>query len=105
MTSHYPPTSFYDALETNYQIPKLTFDVPSNRKVRVINIGTGLNSINNAYHIQNHCSNVELVMYERNASLGGTWLVNRYPMAACDVPSHVYQYSWAPNPDWPRQFS
>lgn len=32
-----------------------------------------------AYQIQKHCENVELVIYEKNADLGGTWLENRYP--------------------------
>jgi cation diffusion facilitator CzcD-associated flavoprotein CzcO len=32
-----------------------------------------------AYHIQKHCENVEHVIYEKNADIGGTWLENRYP--------------------------
>lgn len=42
---------------------------------------------------------------EKAADLGGTWLANRYPGAACDVPSHLYSYSFAPNPNWSRSFS
>src|SRR5690349_17344399 len=40
-------------------------------------------------------------LYERNADVGGTWFANTYPGLACDVPSRNYQYSFAPNPDWP----
>ena len=42
---------------------------------------------------------------EKAASLGGTWRENRYPGAACDVPSHMYCYSFAPKPDWSRKWA
>ncbi len=41
-------------------------------------------------------------MLERAAGLGGTWLHNSYPGAACDVPSHLYSYSFAQRRDWSR---
>jgi cation diffusion facilitator CzcD-associated flavoprotein CzcO len=41
---------------------------------------------------------------EKDARPGGTWRDNRYPGAACDVPSHLYSLSDAPNPDWSRIF-
>ncbi len=48
-----------------------------------------------------------ILIVDKAASLGGTWWDNRYPGCACDVPSHFYSYSFAPNPDWssifPRQ--
>jgi len=47
----------------------------------------------------------DLTVYERSASIGGTWNHNRYPGAACDVQSHLYSFSFAPNPDWSRQFA
>lgn len=47
----------------------------------------------------------DLVVYEKAARLGGTWRENTYPGAACDVPSHLYSYSFAPNPDWSRMFA
>jgi len=58
-----------------------------------------------AYQIQKLCENVEHVIYEKNADIGGTWLENRYPGCACDIPSHAYTYNFALNPDWPRFFS
>lgn len=42
---------------------------------------------------------------EKATSLGGTWRDNRYPGAACDVPSHMYCYSFAPKPDWSRKWA
>jgi cation diffusion facilitator CzcD-associated flavoprotein CzcO len=42
---------------------------------------------------------------EKASSVGGTWRENRYPGLTCDVPSHFYSYSFAPNPDWSHRFS
>ena len=44
-------------------------------------------------------------IYEKAASLGGTWRENTYPGLTCDVPSFFYSYSFAPNLDWSRRFS
>ncbi|KAF2123552.1 FAD/NAD(P)-binding domain-containing protein [Dothidotthia symphoricarpi CBS 119687] len=92
---------------TGYNIPDIAYDVRSLHmvKLRVLTIGTGVSGIQAAYQIQKNCENVEHVMYEKNAGLGGTWLENRYPGAACDVPSHAYTMNFALNPDWPRFFS
>lgn len=46
-----------------------------------------------------------VVVFEKGDRFGGTWRENRYPGIACDVPSHLYSYSFAPNPDWSRRFS
>lgn len=78
---------------------------PKNRKLKVLSIGAGVTGILNAYQIQKHCENVEHVVYEKNEDIAGTWLENRYPGCACDIPSHAYTYSFALNPDWPRFFS
>jgi len=44
-------------------------------------------------------------IYEKSQAVGGTWLDNSYPGAGCDVPSHLYCFSFAPNPDWSRRYS
>jgi len=44
-------------------------------------------------------------IFERAGEVGGTWRDNTYPGAACDVPSHVYCYSFEPNPGWSRVFA
>jgi cation diffusion facilitator CzcD-associated flavoprotein CzcO len=44
-------------------------------------------------------------IFERAAEIGGTWRDNTYPGAACDVPSHVYSFSFEPNPGWSRVFA
>ncbi|NKY61064.1 flavin-containing monooxygenase [Nocardia flavorosea] len=46
----------------------------------------------------------DFVILERAAELGGTWRDNTYPGCACDVPSQLYSYSFAPNADWSRTY-
>lgn len=47
----------------------------------------------------------DLVILERGPTLGGTWRDNVYPGCGCDVPSHIYSFSFEPNPDWSRAFA
>jgi len=47
----------------------------------------------------------DFLIFERAGSIGGTWRDNHYPGCACDVQSHLYSFSFAPNPDWSRMFS
>jgi cation diffusion facilitator CzcD-associated flavoprotein CzcO len=44
-------------------------------------------------------------IFERAGEIGGTWRDNTYPGAACDVPSHVYSYSFEQNPGWTRRYA
>lgn len=68
--------------------------------IRVITIGAGASGLNLARQIDTHMKSVEHVVYEKNAEVGGTWFENRYPGCACDIPSHNYQFTWAPSPEW-----
>ena len=45
------------------------------------------------------------VIFEGEDGVGGSWRTNTYPGCACDVPSHLYSYSFEPNPHWPEAFS
>ncbi len=45
------------------------------------------------------------IIFEKSDGLSGTWHDNTYPGAGCDVPSHLYCYSYAPNPEWSRIYS
>ena len=47
----------------------------------------------------------DFVVLERAREVGGTWRENTYPGCRCDVPSHVYSLSFAPNPEWSSTFS
>jgi len=46
-----------------------------------------------------------ITILEKGAAVGGTWRDNTYPGAACDVPSHLYSFSFAPNPAWSQRYS
>lgn len=47
----------------------------------------------------------DFVVLERGGKVGGTWWFNTYPGCGCDVPSHLYSFSFAPNPGWTRTYS
>lgn len=72
----------------------------SRRKMRIIVIGAGASALNFAHDIDQSTLDIELVLYEKNPEIGGTWFENRYPGCGCDIPSVNYQFSWAPSPDW-----
>jgi cation diffusion facilitator CzcD-associated flavoprotein CzcO len=46
----------------------------------------------------------DFVIWERDAEVGGTWWANTYPGCQCDIPSHLYSFSFAPNPEWSRTY-
>src|SRR3954465_5393131 len=69
--------------------------------MRVAIIGAGFGGIAMAIELRRHGIH-DVVILERGPELGGTWLYNDYPGAACDVPSLFYQFSFAQRTDWPR---
>jgi cation diffusion facilitator CzcD-associated flavoprotein CzcO len=72
--------------------------------VRVAVIGTGFGGLGAAVRLRRE-GITDFAVLERADSVGGTWRDNSYPGCACDVPSHLYSFSFAPNPEWPRAFS
>jgi cation diffusion facilitator CzcD-associated flavoprotein CzcO len=67
-------------------------------------VGAGFGGIGTAISVRR--AGVENVtVLERGARVGGVWNANTYPGAACDVPSHLYSYSFARNPRWGRRFA
>ncbi|KAH8655441.1 hypothetical protein BX600DRAFT_489099 [Xylariales sp. PMI_506] len=78
----------------------------SHKSLRCVIIGAGFSGILMAYKLQTHLpDHVEIRILEKNPEVGGTWYENRYPGCACDVPSHVYQFTFAPNPYWSKFYS
>ncbi|GHD95614.1 flavin-containing monooxygenase [Streptomyces naganishii] len=75
-----------------------------NEHVRVAVIGSGFGGLGAAVRLRRE-GITDFVVLERAGSVGGTWRDNSYPGCACDVPSHLYSFSFAPNPEWPRTFS
>jgi cation diffusion facilitator CzcD-associated flavoprotein CzcO len=72
--------------------------------VRVAVIGSGFGGLGAGVRLRRE-GITDFVILERAGAIGGTWRDNDYPGCACDVPSHLYSFSFAPNPDWPRVFS
>ncbi|MEW6475844.1 MAG: NAD(P)/FAD-dependent oxidoreductase [Actinomycetota bacterium] len=71
---------------------------------KVLIIGTGFAGLGMAIRLK-QAGIHDFTVLERAGDVGGTWRDNTYPGAACDVPSHLYSFSFAPNPDWSRSFS
>ena len=69
------------------------------RKLRVAIIGAGASGIMSVIKMR-EAGIDDITVFEKAASLGGTWRDNRYPGLSCDVPSHLYRYSFEPNPEW-----
>lgn len=67
-------------------------------------IGAGMAGILSAIKLR-EAGLRDVAVYEKADRFGGTWRENTYPGIACDVPSHLYSYSFAPNPDWSHRFS
>ena len=71
--------------------------------VRVAIVGTGFGGLGTAARLR-QAGIDDFVLFERAGEVGGVWRENRYPGAACDVESRLYEFSFAPNPDWSHRF-
>ena len=72
--------------------------------VDVAIIGAGIAGIGLGIRLRRR-GDRSFVIFERASRPGGTWRDNTYPGVACDVPSHLYSYSFMPNPGWSRFFA
>jgi cation diffusion facilitator CzcD-associated flavoprotein CzcO len=70
---------------------------------RIVIVGAGISGIGMAVRLRREGIE-DFVLLERNEALGGTWFEHTYPGCACDVPTHLYSYSFARNPNWSRLF-
>lgn len=96
------------------------------KHIKIICVGAGASGLLLAYKLQRSFDNFELVIYEKNEDISGTWLENTYPgcvfsfcysfhlplnrrlvyyRCACDIPAHVYTYTFEPNPNWSSVYS
>src|SRR5579884_3887443 len=71
------------------------------RALRVVIVGAGVGGIAAAIELRRHGFS-EITLLERGDGVGGTWRYNTYPGCVCDVPSHLYSYSFAQRRDWSR---
>ncbi len=67
-------------------------------------VGSGFSGLGMAIRLKQEGMN-DFVVLERADEVGGTWQANTYPGCACDVPSHLYSFSFAPNPGWTQTYS
>ncbi|MCI0632777.1 MAG: NAD(P)/FAD-dependent oxidoreductase, partial [Actinobacteria bacterium] len=74
------------------------------RPLRFAIVGAGMSGILSAIKLR-EAGFDDFTIYEKADRLGGTWRENTYPGIACDVPSHLYSYSFEPNPEWSHRFS
>ncbi len=71
---------------------------------RVAIVGSGFGGLATAHYLR-RAGIQDFLILERAGDVGGVWRDNSYPGCACDVQSHLYSFSFAPNPDWSRAFS
>ncbi|DAA79656.1 TPA_exp: putative Flavin-binding monooxygenase [Trichophyton benhamiae CBS 112371] len=71
----------------------------------VLIIGAGMSGIGFAIQLQKDFPQASYEIFEKSNGLGGTWWVNTYPGCGCDVPSHVYSYSFDLNPEWSMKYA
>jgi cation diffusion facilitator CzcD-associated flavoprotein CzcO len=72
--------------------------------MRFVVIGAGMAGVLSVIKLR-EAGFTDVTVYEKANRLGGTWRENTYPGIACDVPAHLYTYTFAPNPEWSHAFA
>ncbi len=81
-----------------------TIDRSGLRQPRVAIIGSGMSGMLTAIRLR-EAGITDFTIYEKGDRVGGTWRDNTYPGLACDVPAHMYTYSFEPNPDYSHRYA
>jgi len=76
----------------------------SNRQISVGIVGAGFGGVGMGIRLR-QAGITDFTIFERGATVGGVWRANTYPGAACDVPSHLYSFSFAPGHNWSRRYA
>lgn len=74
------------------------------RSPSVVIIGAGMTGILMTIKLR-EAGITDITILEKKENIGGTWRENTYPGVACDIPAHMYTYSFEPNPDWSHRFA
>jgi cation diffusion facilitator CzcD-associated flavoprotein CzcO len=82
----------------------MTADQAQPKTYDVAIVGSGFSGMGMAIRLKQEGKR-DFVVLERGKDVGGTWHYNTYPGCACDVPSHLYSFSFAPNPGWSETYS
>ncbi|QZT58871.1 flavin-containing monooxygenase [Mycolicibacterium austroafricanum] len=72
-------------------------------RTRALIIGSGFSGLGMGIELQRR--GVDFLILEKADEIGGTWRDNTYPGCACDIPSHMYSFSFEPKPDWTHMWS
>jgi cation diffusion facilitator CzcD-associated flavoprotein CzcO len=73
-------------------------------RTRIVIVGAGFGGIGLGVKLKEIGLN-DFVVLEKSASVGGVWCRNGYPGSACDVPAHLYSFSFEPRADWPQKYA
>src|SRR5437588_7230439 len=73
------------------------------RDFRIAILGAGFGGLGMAIRLREKGIE-DFVVFERDEEVGGTWWANTYPGCQCDIPSHLYSFSFEPNPNWSRTY-
>jgi len=74
------------------------------RNPSVVIIGAGMTGILMTIKLR-EAGVTDITIIEKKENIGGTWRENTYPGVACDVPAHLYTYSFEPNPEWSKRYA
>ncbi|KAF1989451.1 FAD/NAD(P)-binding domain-containing protein [Aulographum hederae CBS 113979] len=80
------------------------YDKDAYNYIPVVIIGAGESGIALGCQLKEKLGFDQFRIFERQAGVGGTWWINRYPGVACDIPAVFYSFSFAPNPKWSSFF-
>ncbi len=87
-----------------HETPRPSAAPKSPSELRIVIIGAGMSGVLSAIQLQESGYD-NFSVYEKGTRIGGTWNENTYPGLSCDVPSHLYSYSFELNPDWSHRYS
>src|SRR5690349_8320485 len=96
------PPSYYD--HRSYDQWSCQGEGLLSERVKIVIIGAGFAGLGMGIRLK-QAGESDFVILERAADVGGTWRDNSYPGCAVDVQSHLYSFSFAPNPEWSQVYS
>src|SRR3954465_15462520 len=91
-------------ITVSYSRETLQEGAPMQNEVDIAIVGSGFSGLGMAIRLKQQ-GREDFVVLEGGDEVGGTWHFNTYPGCACDVPSHLYSFSFAPNPNWSQTYS
>jgi cation diffusion facilitator CzcD-associated flavoprotein CzcO len=83
--------------------PAVPFATAAVANVSVLIVGAGFSGLCMGINLL-QAGMISFLIIEKSEDLGGTWWDNRYPGCACDIPSHLYSFSFAPSTEWTRMY-